>query len=331
MAIRYDKQFKNEIYKAVRSFNAKITRLEKKGVSAALLPDRISTKSLKANYTNRKAMRAELKKLQEFTSKGQTFKSEGGVTGTTMLFEYNKKRANKAAKQLQGELNALEQIPTRYPMMKSESATLLENKIKYLKRDIYKLDIKQINIFIRNTEVTNKYNEKNAIFHENFNKMFMAMAYAAGLDRHYIERIQDKLNRISPNELLELYRTNPAFKMVTEKYKKSQEEDEAKAIYDAIEARIDEILAQDLSDEEALKLIKEAREQITSEFKANRKLEHSKVYAEVEADIDAIMQMNISDKEKWERIQKVKEGWDEVNARRKDINTASGKTKYYGN
>lgn len=307
MAIRYDKQFKNEIYKAVRSFNAKITRLEKKGVSAALLPDRISTKSLKANFSNRKAMRSELKKLQEFTSKGQTFKSEGGVTGTTMLFEYNKKRANKAARQLQSELNALEQIPTRYPMMKSESATLLENKIKYLKRDIYKLDIKQINIFIRNTEVTNKYNEKNTIFHDNFNKMFMAMAYAAGLDRHYIERIQDKLNRISSEKLLELYRTNPAFKMVTEKYKQSQEEDEAKAIYDAIEARIDEILAQGLSDEEALKLIKEAREEAEYNIKGNRKLEHSKKYQNLEAEIENVMAMNISNEEKWKKIQELKQ------------------------
>lgn len=250
MTIRYDKQFKNEIYKTVRSFNAKISRLEKKGVSASLLPDRVSTKSLKANFSNRKAMRAELKALQDFSSRGQTFKSEGGVTGTTMLFQYNKKRANKAVRQLQKELDALEQIPTRYPMMKSESATLLENKIKYLKRDIYKLDIRQINILIKNTETVNKYNEKNIIFHENFNKMLMAMAYAGDLDSHYIERIQEKLNQVSPNTLLELYRTNPAFKMVTEKYKKAQDDDETKAIYDAIEARLDEIIDKDVSAKE---------------------------------------------------------------------------------
>lgn len=248
MAIRYDKQFKNEIYKAVRSFNAKITRLEKKGVSASLLPSRISTKSLKANYSNRKALRSELRALQEFSSRGQTFKSEGGVTGTTTLFQYNKKRANKAVRQLQKELNALEQIPTRYPMMKNESATLLENKIKYLKRDIYKLDIKQINILLKNTEVTNKYNEKNTIFHDNFNKMLMATAYAAGLDKNFIKRIQDKLDQIPPNKLLEIYRTNPAFSSVVEKYQASKNGVEADAedtqkAYEAIENEADSYLA----------------------------------------------------------------------------------------
>lgn len=248
MAIRYDKQFKNEIYKAVRSFNAKITRLEKKGVSAALLPDRISTKSLKANFSNRKALRAELRALQDFSSRGQTFKSEGGVTGTTMLFQYNKKRANKAVRQLQSELNSLEQIPTRYPMMKSEAATLLENKIKYLKRDIYKLDVRQINILIRNTEVTNKYNEKNAIFHENFNKMLMSTAYAAGLDRGFIERLKGKLDQIPPAKLLEMYRTRPAFSSVVEKYNASKngvtaDDDETKRMYESIENEADEYLA----------------------------------------------------------------------------------------
>lgn len=248
MGIRYDKQFKNEIYKAVRSFNAKITRLEKKGVSAALLPDRISTKSLKANFSNRKAMRAELRALQDFSSRGQTFKSAGGVTGTTTLFQYNKKRANKAVRQLQKELNALEQIPTRYPMMKSESATLLENKIKYLKRDIYKLDIRQINILIRNTEITNKYNEKNTIFHDNFNKMLMATAYAAGLDINFIRRLQDKIDKIPPNKLLEMYRTKPAFSVVVEKYQAQKDgvlhdPEETKQSYEAIENEADEYLA----------------------------------------------------------------------------------------
>lgn len=249
MAIRYDKQLKNEIYKAVRSFNAKVSRLEKKGVSASLLPDRISTKSLKANYSNRRALRTELKALQEFSSRGQTFRSEGGVTGTNMLFQYNKKRANKAVRQLQKELNALNQIPTRYPMMKSESASLLQTKINYLKRDIYKLDIKQVNILIRNTEIANKYNEKNTLFHENFNKMMMAVAYRAGLDQAFIKRMQDKMNMLSPDKLLELYRTSPAFTMVTEKYRGQKDgaeddDEEVKEIYEAAEAKLDEAIAE---------------------------------------------------------------------------------------
>lgn len=211
MAIRYNKQLNAEIHKAVRSFNAKVRRLQAKGVSAALLPDLISTKSIKANSDNRRQLRNKLQALQEFSSRGQTFKSEGGVTGTTILFEYNTKRANKAAKQLQKELNSLEKIPTRYPMMKSDAASLLQSKIKYLKRDIYKLDIRQINVLQRNVESTYKAREKNALFHQNFKKMLFSVAYRAGLDTGFIESMGNKLDKLSPEKLLELYRTNPAW------------------------------------------------------------------------------------------------------------------------
>lgn len=247
MAIRYNKQLQNEIYKAVRSFNAKISRLQSKGVSAALLPDRLSTKSIKANYTNRRQLRTYLKSLQEFTSKGQVFKSEGGVTGTTQLFEYNIKRSNKATRKLQNELKSLSEIPTRYPMMKSENITLLQSKLNYLKRDIYQLDVRQINVFKRNIETTFKEREKSLIFHDNFNKMMLATGYRAGIDKSYLSRLAAKFSKLPPAKLLELYRTNPAFTMVTEKYKTEQgvdiDEEETKQTYEAIENIIDEEIA----------------------------------------------------------------------------------------
>lgn len=214
MAIRYNKQLQNEIYKAVRSFNAKITRLERKGVSAALLPDRLSTKSIKANYTNRRQLRSFLSGLQEFSSKGQTFRSEGGVTGTTLLFEYNVKRANKATRKLKGELNTLAQIPTRYPMMKSENVSLLESKMNYLRKDIYKLNIQQINIFKRNIEVTMKSREKETLFHSNFKKMLLSVGYRSGMNINRLDRIAMKFDRLPANTLLRLYRTNPAFSII---------------------------------------------------------------------------------------------------------------------
>lgn len=249
MSIRYNKQLNAEIHKAVRSFNAKVRRLQAKGVSAALLPDLISTKSIKANSDNRRQLRNKLQALQEFSSRGQTFKSEGGVTGTTILFEYNAKRANKATKKLQKELSNLSEIPTRYPMMKSDAASLLQSKINYLKRDIYKLDIKQVNIYKRNIEITSKSNEKNAIFHRNFNTMMFATAYRAGLDRGFIKRLQDKMDKLPPEKLLELYRTNPAFTSVVEKYEASKnnvelDEGETEDTYAAIENILDETIAE---------------------------------------------------------------------------------------
>ena len=103
---------------------------------------------------------------------------------------------------------------------------------------------------IRNTEVANKYNEKNTLFHNNFNKMLMATAYRAGLNQTFIERLQRKMDQLEPNKLLELYRTVPAFTMVTEKYQGqkdgvSEDDGETQDVYEAIEAKIDEVLSEE--------------------------------------------------------------------------------------
>lgn len=244
MAIRYDKQLKNEIYKAVRSFNAKVSRLEKKGVSSALLPDKVSTKGIKANFTERRQLRAYLSSLQDFTSKGQTFRSEGGVTGTTQLFQYNIKRANKATRKLQNEMRNLQSIPTRYPMMKSENVTLLQSKLNYLKRDIYKLDVRQINIYNRNIEATYNQNRRNQVFHQNFKKMMLQVGYRAGLDTNYLASIGDKIDSLPPNKLLELFRIDPAFKMVTERYMSEAdiEKSDVQSVYSAIDNSLTEAI-----------------------------------------------------------------------------------------
>lgn len=282
MAIRYDKQLKNEIYKAVRSFNAKISRLERKGVSAALLPDRISTQNIKQNYTNRRQLRSYLASLQDFTSKGQVFKSKGGVTGTTQLFQYNIKRANKATAALSRERRNLADIPTRYPMMKSENISLLESKMKYLKRDIYNMDIRQINIFKRNIESTFNRNKQNSVFHKNFNTMMLANGYRAGLSESFLNRLANKMDRIAPEKLLELYRTIPSFSSIVEKYQAAKndisfEEQEIQNMYEAVEAELDDILESELSDSEKLELIKDNARYTQAEIEISKVLQNKRL------------------------------------------------------
>lgn len=282
MAIRYDNQLKNEIYKAVRSFNAKISRLERKGVSAALLPDRISTQNIKQNYTNRRQLRSYLASLQDFTSKGQVFKSKGGVTGTTQLFQYNIKRANKATAALSKERRNLADIPTRYPMMKSENISLLESKMKYLKRDIYNMDIRQINIFKRNIESTFNRNKQNSVFHKNFNTMMLANGYRAGLSESFLNRLANKMDRIAPEKLLELYRTIPSFSSIVEKYQAAKndisfEEQEIQNMYEAVEAELDDILESELSDSEKLELIKDNARYTQAEIEISKVLQNKRL------------------------------------------------------
>lgn len=220
MAIRYDSQLKAEIRKAVKSFNAKIRRLEAKGVTSALLPDVVSSKQIQQGITNRRDLRKRLQQLQEFSSAGTATESEGGLIGTDILFEYRQGEANRAIRELRKEYQQTQQVDTRYPMMLGEYGNNLRAKMDYLSRDIRKMDVRQVQIFNKNILLPEQKIIKEEQFYKNFEKMLFYNAYRGELDLSFIENIR----QLTPQQLLELYRTNPAFKIIVEGYLRFRQE-----------------------------------------------------------------------------------------------------------
>ena len=250
MAIRWNSQLKAELRATVKSFNAKIRRLQNKGVTAALLPDTISSKEIQRGITSRRDLERRLSQLRDFTSAGVVERSEGGVYGTNQLFLYRVGEANKAINQIKQEYERIEAIPTRYPMMKSEYQANLDAKMEYLARDIRKLDVRQLNIFNRNLLTYEQKTIKDENFYNNFAKMIMFNAYQAGLPAELTSRILDKFDKFTPAELLEMYATEPTFNAVKEMYERGKKEgyqkdsQEVKEEYEALDARMAEKIAE---------------------------------------------------------------------------------------
>ena len=249
MAIRYDSQLKAQIRKAVKSFNAKIRRLEAKGVSASLLPDALSSKELQQGFNNKRDLRNRLKQLQEFSSAGIVEESEGGLLGTDILFQYRQGEANKAIQEINKEYEKVLNLDTRYPMMQSEYTANLKSKMDYLARDIRSMDVRQINIFNKNLLTPEKRTAMNELFYQNFNRMLFFDAYKANLPPALVARITSKLEKLPPSRVLELFNTEPAFKAVTDTYQKGKREaqdvsdEETKEQFEALDERLDEILS----------------------------------------------------------------------------------------
>lgn len=249
MAIRWNSQLKAEVRRTVKSFNAKIRRLQNKGVTAALLPDMISSREIQRGITNRKDLERRLAQLRDFTSAGIVERSEGGVMGTNELFIYRVGEANKAIKAIQDEYDRLEQINTRYPMMKSEYQANLESKMEYLARDIRKLSVKQIQIFNKNLLTSEQKTIRDEQFYQNFNKMIFFNAYKANLPPSLVARIAGNIDKFSPSELLEMYATEPTFRTVKETYEMGKHEgqeksdEEVQEQYEALAERIEEKLS----------------------------------------------------------------------------------------
>ena len=249
MAIRWNSQLKSELRKVVKSFNAKVRRLQKKGVTAALLPDTISSREIQAGITNRRDLEKRLSQLRDFTSAGVVEKSEGGVMGTNQLFLYRVGEANKAIQAIKEEYERIEAVDTRYPMMKSEYQSNLEAKMEYLSRDIRKLDVKQVQIFNKNILTEEKKTIRDEQFYNNFNKMIFFNAYKASLPPALVARIAANIDKFTPAELLELYATEPTFRSVKEMYEMGKHEgqeksdEEVEEEYEALAERIEEKLA----------------------------------------------------------------------------------------
>ena len=249
MAIRWNSQLKAELRKTVKSFNAKIRRLQQKGVTAALLPDSISSKEIQKGITSRSELEKRLAQLRDFTSAGVVERSEGGVMGTNQLFIYRVGEANKAIQAIKSEYNKIARIQTRYPMMKSEYQANLESKMEYLSRDITKLDVRQIQIFNKNLLTAEQKTIRDEQFYRNFNKMIFFNAYKASLPPALVARIAGNVDKFTPAELLELYATEPTFRSVKEMYEMGKQEGqeksdaEVKEEYEALAERLEEKLA----------------------------------------------------------------------------------------
>ena len=240
MAIRYDSQLKSEIRKTVKSFNAKIRRLDAKGVSAALLPKKVSSKELRQGFDNRRDLRKRINQLNEFTSAGIVEETETGLLGTNELFMYRQGEANRAIQALQQEYNTIDNLETRYPMMKGEYASNLRAKMNYLARDIRTLDVKQVNIFNKNLLSPEERRIKDEQFYNNFQRMLFFNAYKGDIPPSLLRQISAYVERLSPQELLELHNTEPAFKAITEGYQRNKaetgeiDEQENKEAYNAL-------------------------------------------------------------------------------------------------
>ena len=218
MAIRYDSQLRGEIRRTVKSFNAKIRRLEAKGVSSALLPDSVSSKELREGFANRRDLRTRLQQLQEFTSAGETFTSEGGLVGTNKLFMYRQGEANKAVKEINKQYLRALNPNTMYPMMQGEYVNNLKSKMDYLSRDIEKMDIRQVKIFNKNLLTPEERTRRNEAFYQSYIKMVFYDGYRGAIDPATVKELTELIYKIPPEKLLELYNTNPAIRGIADKY-----------------------------------------------------------------------------------------------------------------
>lgn len=209
MAIRYDSKIQSEIRKTVKNFNAKISRLEKQG--RELIPNKVSVQELKDFYTDRKELQRKLKQMRKFSTRGieDIVKTSKGYRLTKYDLSIIKQERTRAIRRSKREIKRLRENLSPLQITRKSALNLEEDRLRILQRDVMDLSSTQLQSLVSNINRELNYDKKTEQFQENF---FNAIFYEAGVadvESSTVENIQNTLAKLTPDQLLKLYKEDP--------------------------------------------------------------------------------------------------------------------------
>ena len=222
--MKYTKEQNLELRKAVANFNKKRKRLEEKGVSPSLLPERATVSGLKRAYDNKRDLNNRLKQMASFTSAGGVRENKQGIQGTNDLFEYRQKEINKARTRISRQQVRLKKMDIKYKSVREDAELNLDAKKKFLQKDIEDVDLKTLQRINMNALTDEKLSKKNETYFENTFKMFYQMSEYSSFDKEKAKYIEEELRKLSPAQMIELTNTDSIVKSIIEAYEAMKQE-----------------------------------------------------------------------------------------------------------
>lgn len=204
-------EMNSELRKAVVSFNRKIKRLEQKGVTASLLPEKASVRTLKNAYKDSEALQRRLHQMATFTSRGATRQNRKGVVGTDSMFDYRKLENQNMIQYYKDQLAASKTQKTKYKSKIQSYRSNLRAKIKYLEKSPENMDVRGILQQSRNTLSPEVLLKKNEIYRRNYYAKMYEYAQIGEVDRRKVKALEKKLDEIPTKDFYRVIDSNPEF------------------------------------------------------------------------------------------------------------------------
>lgn len=209
MAKKFDADFNAEIVRTVKSFNQKIKRAEARGEKG--LPDLRSVRELKAQFTTKQDMKKELAHLSRMLNNKEALKRIRTKEGTISNWEYDyivdNLRATK--KWVNRELEKARYRVKDYPehlYAIREDVVKLEAERDYLDRDIRTLSARELRTVGAIEARMKRANLKTITGRKHFMNTLDTLLTARGMKLKDRQKIYDKLNMLSNEQYLELYK-----------------------------------------------------------------------------------------------------------------------------
>lgn len=256
MAVRYDKDFMNEINRVINAYNRKITRLSKMNTDYTL-PQKFGSEDMKLLKTSvsRVDVRRRLKELQTFTARG----GEKNITvkGTTIpKYQYTNIKRYQRLLKIQ-TTKKLKQFETRKPILNAkvqpltfaqygtqEYLTLRAKRELLLEKDIAKLGFKERQNYLNTLRANTKTVDLN-IWQNNFLNIFEDTALSYGYDDTKLEIIMTMLKKLNAEEIDDLTFINKNIREIIHGYRKIEDVKSAadlEAVGSDVRTNLDNIL-----------------------------------------------------------------------------------------
>lgn len=252
-----------KLTKAVRNYNAKISRLQKTNPSLAL-PDKVSVRQIKQISGNRAEVLRTLNSLKRFSKRGaeETIVLPSGELISKYELEELKRESARLKRNMTKRINILastkpkvagiEQDYTYAEMgdMHLNNLIAKRNALRNLDKNLGKdINIKDYINFLKKTR--NKQNYQIDIFKSNYlDKMLFSQAYFIGYDQEKIKTIKEKLNTLSNKDFLKAFDNEKLIQMIRDMYQDLTKsgnyfifEEQLTNVYDELYNNIDNIVS----------------------------------------------------------------------------------------
>lgn len=221
---KYTPEFNKEIRSIVKNFNKKVDRLSQKYPKSKRIPEKVTVRGLKSTYSKKSDMERRLKQLQSFNEeKLNKLVSVSSDNAKVSQFEYESFRLQRrvAKEKIQHLLKLNQQRD------KKEGRIIPSHRTRSLKanlRTIEQTDKSRFSFksFMSSKRMTDRYAERKAKtdqqFFENFFDMLWANQAYNELDPDLVQQAHDLLEQLSPEQLLEMYNSEPDISRLVEDY-----------------------------------------------------------------------------------------------------------------
>lgn len=260
---KFDAQFNNEIRRTIKSFNQKVRRAERRGEKG--LPDLRSVKEFKAQFLTKNDAKRELSYLQNMLNNKKALERYRTKEGTISNWEYDYivKNLQATKKWVGRELEKARIRVKDYPehlYAIREDVLKLEAEKAYLERDIASLTARELQTVGAIEKRMKRAELKTITGRKYFMDTLDGLLTARGVAKKSKKVIFDKLNTLSNEQFLELYKTHDIVGTIMSYYIPSDKDGEVKMLED---------LSKDEETEEIINDFTENLDQYIGEAKEN--------------------------------------------------------------